>query len=397
METILNTVDLKQNKNNQFDLDGTRVELYHQDKDPDNVNRIIISKEQFKVELLPSKGLSIGEAFSKNRPVFWRNPSPLYNPRSLKIYSDEICINNEPAPGFIYIKTYTGGIELLGLDNWGMPAKNNNGDLMILHGAASLIPIENVSINDEKDKVIISGKFVYRSFPKKPSSNKWYEEGAPLFEVEKIVSFDKNIHKIEIKDIFTNISGKSLTPDWGYHITFYPEKDAEYLVPGKKLMERFDGTIRADYEKWKPSPQDKIRIEEGIIFQDLMKEENNSFVGSECISSILKYKDGSGILCQVPPVPYYQTWFCAGGALTDEFTYKDGAPVLKKNWDGQGIEIGSSALDHNGKTDPTVAKEKELMPGESKTVQIHVTLLDKENLEKHENKITSYNQDRTIA
>ncbi len=44
--------------------------------------------------------------------------------------------------------------------------------------------------------------------------------------------------------------------------------------------------------------------------------------------------------------------------------------VFKRNWDGQGIEIGSSALDHDGNVDPEVPETRALEPGESLEIAI---------------------------
>ena len=47
-----------------------------------------------------------------------------------------------------------------------------------------------------------------------------------------------------------------------------------------------------------------------------------------------------------------------------------------KNWDGMGLEIGSSALDHNGNIDKTVSYEPDLSPGEHRTILLKIEWLD---------------------
>jgi hypothetical protein len=68
----------------------------------------------------------------------------------------------------------------------------------------------------------------------------------------------------------------------------------------------------------------------------------------------LIYPDGSRLEVSTTPSPYFQTWFCNGGKGSGEFTDSNGKSLLRRNWDGMGIEIGSSPLDHNGNIDETV-------------------------------------------
>jgi hypothetical protein len=98
----------------------------------------------------------------------------------------------------------------------------------------------------------------------------------------------------------------------------------------------------------------------------------------------------------MPPAPYFQTWFCAGGAYTQEFTYPDGRPVLTKNWDGQGIEFGSSSLDHDGNVDSTIAHDPVLPPGESLKIGIRVEMLSPQDAAQLKEDISRYNASRTI-
>lgn len=72
----------------------------------------------------------------------------------------------------------------------------------------------------------------------------------------------------------------------------------------------------------------------------------------------------------ITPSPYFQTWFCNGGKGSEEFTDSNGQSLLRRNWDGMGIEIGSSPLDHNGNMDETVEYKQELLMGEKKKIEI---------------------------
>jgi hypothetical protein len=108
------------------------------------------------------------------------------------------------------------------------------------------------------------------------------------------------------------------------------------------------------------------------------------------------YPSGRGISVSFPPSPYFQTWFCNGGANSTEFSYAEtGEPVFRKNWDSQGIEPGSSALDHNGKIDSNVAYEKYLAPGESLENKVEVEVLSEEQADLLYKDILNYNEAST--
>ena len=62
------------------------------------------------------------------------------------------------------------------------------------------------------------------------------------------------------------------------------------------------------------------------------------------------------------------------------------------NWDGMGLEIGSSALDHNKKIDRTVDYEPDLKPGCSMTIPLKIKWLDKKGTEDLARVIRNYNK-----
>ncbi|MBN1143361.1 MAG: hypothetical protein JXA72_03020, partial [Bacteroidales bacterium] len=94
-----------------------------------------------------------------------------------------------------------------------------------------------------------------------------------------------------------------------------------------------------------------------------------------------------------PPSPYFQTWFCNGGANSDEFTFTDNnLPVLTKNWDGQGIEIGSSPLDHDGNIDRSVEYEEILQPGQVFENEIRIDILTGSQVKSLQDDIVGYNR-----
>jgi hypothetical protein len=92
----------------------------------------------------------------------------------------------------------------------------------------------------------------------------------------------------------------------------------------------------------------------------------------------------------VPPSPYFQTWFCNGGKGSKEFTDRNGESILMKNWDGMGLEIGSSALDHDGNIDKTVSYEPDLNPGTHRTIRLKIEWLDEPGAQDLETTINAY-------
>jgi hypothetical protein len=343
--------------------EGCTVKLWHKPPDERKANRLTIIDGSNEYEFFPSKGLSVGQVVIRGTSLFWEQPSDLIHPDTLNLRSEKIHINGIPAPGFMYIATYCAGIELLGLSNWGMPVQDNGtGRLEILHGEASCIPVDEVTVDINMEMILAEASFDFRTF-QGSSSKAWYQRGEKMFRITRKVLITRASGYIEITDSFKNISTRTVTPDWGYHITFRPEPGAVYLVPASKAEPRGGGVLPNDYEVWQPSPDDKQRIEKGVIFKDLHYQSPGNFC-----TSLLEYPDGSGIAINTPPSPYFQTWFCSGGAGSKEFTWDNGEPVLKRNWNGMGIEFGSSALDHDKNTDPDVPPEPPLKPGESRSV-----------------------------
>jgi hypothetical protein len=65
-------------------------------------------------------------------------------------------------------------------------------------------------------------------------------------------------------------------------------------------------------------------------------------------------------------------------------------PVLTQNWDGQGIEIGSSPLDHNGNIDTSVDYRQILQPGEILENRISLEVLKDSQTESILDEILNY-------
>jgi hypothetical protein len=194
----------------------------------------------------------------------------------------------------------------------------------------------------------------------------------------------------QVTDEILNISEVPLVPDWGYHITFRPVAGSRLLVPSARVMARPGGDLPEDVETWHPAAKEKTRSETGIIHQGLMRDSTG---GTGSCKVLLRYPDGLPIVLSFPPSPYFQTWFCNGGAFSEEFTMAGtGEPLLKRNWDGQGVEFGSSPLDHDGNSDPSVSYRAQLEPGESLVNRIGIRLPGEAGGDLLEREIEAYNR-----
>jgi galactose mutarotase-like enzyme len=316
----------------------------------------------------------------------------LFDPDELVLDSDEIRWQGTPQPGMVYIKTFTGGVELLGLSNWGMHYTDpETGEVNVIHGEVSHIPVEQISVTISEDELEVQGSLTVRSF-KGAASLPWYERGKPLYTVTKKVVLKKGQPALFLTDTIANVSAEPLTPDWGYHVTFRPEPGAELFIPSKVIQNRGGEPVPPKHEKWQPSG-DGTRVEVGIIHKE-PRISPDAFGDADGVESLLVYPDGTGIAVTTSPAPYFQTWFCAGGAYTQEFTYPDGTPVLTKNWDGQGIEFGASPLDHDGNVDPSVVYDPVLQAGESMAIKIDIEVLSPQDAVQCKAEIQSYNRTR---
>ena len=380
---------LSLNWNRVFEYNGFRAEIMHRHGEPPNALRIAIVRDDLSIELLPSKGLSVGEVFYGKLPVFWDPPAELPDTDQLNLISPEIAISGKASKGFTYLKTFMAGIEFYGLRNWGMPRKDQHtGEIHPLHGETSNIPVKTVTGQFHRDYLEMTTTFLYRSF-NYDSELPWYESGKPIYKITKTVILPSEANYFKITDRVENITDSIVVPDWGYHITFRPEKGSKLLVPSEKIEERSGGKIPDDIETWYPAINPETRNETGIIHKGLKIFEND---GKKVNKVLMYYPSGRGFVLSFAPTPYFQTWFCNGGANSDEFTLaSNNQPVLKKNWDGQGIEIGSSPLDHNGNIDTSVVYKEILQPGEALENEIKIEMLSGPQVKPLQDDIMSFN------
>lgn len=367
-KTIFNCRNLAANLVNELEENGFRILVYHAESDPNSANRLKVSSDSVVLELLSSKGFSLAQAWINGQAIFWEAPISLCDTENLDLWSDEIKINGNPALGFTFLKTLVAGIELYGLKNWGMPV-TIDGQLHPLHGETSNIPVNEVQFTVENENTCtIESSFIYRTF-RGDEKLPWYKRGEVLFKVTKKIVLTKGTLEFSLEDTIENISNTEQTPDWGYHITFKPEEGAVLKVPSKRFHERNDNPFPDDIETWHKAEIELVRTETGIVHKELRNESG--------VASVLTYPNQTSIEVTVPASPYFQTWFCNGGRGSLEFTDRNNQSILKKNWDGMGIEFGSSALDHNGNVDETVDYYPKLKPGEKKVIRMIFRRLEK--------------------
>jgi len=384
--------DLTSNKYQTIVESGSSVSLIHSSGDPPSVNRILASVNEFEVELLPSKGFSVGQVYLNGQPKLWKPPIGICDPDTLDLFSDEVAINGTPAPGFTFLKTFSAGIEFYGLRNWGMPLYDERKNFLHpLHGETSNIPVDfcDIEINDKE--IRLSASFVYRDIPVK-STGIWYLQGSDLFEVKRLVVIRKDKPQFQLIDSVKNISKEPLKPDWGYHITFLPADGSRLLVPSSSVENRSGDKVPENFDQWSPAKNNQLREETGIIHKGLKtipSENGNLSYG------LVVHPDHTGIKVSFPASPYFQTWFCRGGANTHEFTkVSDGEPLFNRNWDGIGIELGSSALDHNGNTDQSIPEQVLLDPGSLTMITLSIEFVDGNELKQLSEEIRKINETR---
>ena len=359
----VNVRDLSLNENNSYKEYVFSISVFHLPEDPTNANRIRVANQDIEIELLPSKGLSVYQVWIKGKPIFWEAPIGLPDTETLDLWSDEIKINGHAAPGFTFLKTLMAGVELYGLRNWGMPTEID-GKLQPLHGETSNIPVDEVLFSIENENICnVESSFIYRTF-EGDNHLPWYERGEAIFKVTRKLILLKDALEFSFEDTIENISNMPQIPDWGYHITFRPEEGAKYIVPSQKAGLRGGNPLPADIQTWHKAKDESVRTETGILHKNIKVGDNG------LVTSHLVYPDGSGIKVSTTPSPYFQTWFCNGGKDSMEFTDSNNQSILEKNWDGIGIEFGSSSLDHDHNTDQSVPPEPVLNPGETRRITI---------------------------
>lgn len=359
-------VDLRISERKTCSAFGFTVRSYHEPGDPPSVNRISLEREGYRLVLLPSKGLSVGSAFSNGLPIFWDPPLiNLPDPNSIDLDSP-LLVSGTEMRGMGWVKYFTGGVEMLGLRNWGMPLLDKTtGELLPLHGEASVTSVQEIQVVFEPNMVTVSGRFPV------PGG----------FGIRKRITLLRDVPRILIHDTITNTSYETNCPDWGYHVQLYPEPNCRYLIPCKHVVARNRGELPSDdYQYWTPCGE-KERQERGFVHLHPVTHYDQQ-LGGPATRTLLRYPAGHGTLVTIPQCAYLLSWHSSGGADSDEFVVPSPAPrrkhthkVLTRNWDGVGPEFGASSLDHDELISAPVEREA-LPPGGCLELRLAIESLD---------------------
>ena len=345
------------------------VSLIHVANDPEGVYRLYIKKNDCCLELCPSKGLSVRDTTLAGRSIVGEPPlEDLPDPRKIDL-DGEMIYNGKIISGLNWIRYFAASIEMLGLIHWGMNKKDSEGKLLVLHGNASLIPIEKAIIQISEDIIEVKGEYyIY-------NANDIYKQGIekPIYKVNKSIQLLTSKNALLLIDTITNETSDALIPDWGYHIQLRPEPKCKLLFPKSDKKLRGGGQLPTDYNEWNPGDPAK-RTEKGLIYKNIPI--TSTFPdGQPACEALLEYENSTGTRCLYTPAPYTLGWYSCGGSESDEFLDLDGRRIFTKNWDGVGPEIGASDLDNNGEVSENI-EVRELASGESMKLQIYVEPID---------------------
>lgn len=337
--------------------------------DAEPVLRIVVHGEGARLELAPSKALALIALSFDGDEVFWDPPfSSLPDPATVDLRR-AVAIHGAPVPGSEWLRWFGGGIELLGLDHWGM----FDGAERPLHGNVTLIPVETIEVEKQGGAIAIVGVLEVAD----PLAVIPPLDAPRYYRVVRRVTLDPAARAVHLTDTITNISTTARTPDWGYHIQFRPEPVCRFEVPADEVYPRRKrGSGEAVDLRWRPARDPAVREERGYVHRGVRYDA--AFPdGTPACGARLTYPGGAAVECLLPPAPYVLAWFSCGGAHDPAFAEPDShppQPLFDRPWDGVGPEIGASDLDHGSDGDPAV-NATTLEPGESLTLQILVRRL----------------------
>lgn len=382
------------NRNNlQFEFPDGLAQWYHHGGDDVSVKRLRIWYQQFCITLLPTKGLSVLECSIDQTPLFWDPPvETLCNPKHLDL-SQGLLIHGKKTEGTAWISQFMCGVEMLGLDTWGMNYRDSEGVLHVLHGNISSIPALDIKIFPSSETTLHIGGVlkVYDPIAVLPEQGQ-----APMWQVTKTIELRSDTNELVIDDQILNVSSRTAFADWGYHVQLRPKDGCSFIVPSGHVEERFGGAVGSDHHVWKRAQKVTEREERAYVHTKLKADKN-------LVQGLLSYPDGSGIGMRFPHAPYTMVWNSSGGAQSKEFrSSKDSQKILiPKPWDGVGPEIGASDLDHGQRVDPAVV-QKSLQPGEAIRLSLSFTTLAPSQVQKWKKEILGlesieYSDDQILA
>lgn len=368
-------------------IDEIDVKLYREPADDESVRRLRIESGDSTLVLMPSKGLNILSCSFGGRDLFWEPPLDRIPASERLDLTASILINGEPVEGARWLEGFTGGVEMMGLDHWGIFGRSPEGELLTLHGNISYVPVSSVEIGkDAEGRVVCEGSLkiygpVETVRPQIDTPARW--------EVVRRVILNPTKRTLTLQDRIINLSDSPAFPDWAYHVQLKPEAGCRFLIPSGAAAPRFGGDCEADFETWTPAAEESVREERGYVHKKLLTENG-------AVPTLLRYPDGTGIEARIPHAPFTLGWFSCGGRQGTEFLLPENpeTPFIPRSWNGVGPEVGASALDHDGNTDPEIG-ERKLNPGESRRLELSVRLLETDEAAALEETIVARQAERT--
>jgi hypothetical protein len=371
------------------------VSRYRTESDAEDVRRLRLSWDGGSIDLLPTKGLSIGAYVHGSWKPFWEPVVPgLISPDREDLLGP-MLVNGARMESMRWLENFAGCVELLGFSNWGMPRKEDEGGVTLpLHGEASHIPVSSLEItvcavggaagagsveSASLPIAVIHGRVpVPEAWWREPDTSRpWYERGRSQWRLDRRLVLSLESPRLVMVDEVKNVGDASRHLDWGYHYQFRAENGARLLIPSESVEGRFEPEVPGGFERWTPSPDaadsaadsgapgaTSKRYERGYIHKGLDIE--TSPIGTPVVRGLASYPSASSTCFVMPAATYTLSWFSCGGAGSLEFAFPErpNESALPVSWDGMGPEIGSSALDDDGNVDPGISHPP-VAPGES--------------------------------
>jgi hypothetical protein len=340
------------------------IQEVHDDYD---VRRLRVSWSGGSLELLPTKGLSIGRYFHDNWDPFW-------DPVVLSVISPDreqltapLLVEGRITEGMRWLENFSGCIELLGLSNWGMPEKDTvSGRTKPLHGEAARIPVDSVGFSLFEDLLRIEASFNLNSrwWMEPEGIIPWYRRGYLDWNIKRTIFLHTRVPGLEILDRIRNISTATAVPDWGYHFQLRARSGAQLEIPSRRVVCR-EGDEPEDprWNQWTAAKDETQREERGYIHLGL--EAETGPLGTDVVRGFARYPGGPDTRFTIPAASCTLSWFSCGGGKSLEFARPEASDqsMMPLPWDGMGPEIGSSPLDPEGIVDQAI-NHQVLAPGE---------------------------------
>ncbi|MFP4484183.1 MAG: DUF4432 family protein [Spirochaetaceae bacterium] len=368
--TLFTETDLRTGEFTRREVGPVVAETFRGSGDAADVRRLRLSWEAGELELLPTKGLTVGPLRHGEWRPFWEPVVPgLISPEDEDLLG-AMLIHGERVESMRWLENFAGCVELLGLSNWGMAYRPPKGAVTLpLHGEASHVPVSEVQVAAVEGCVVARAPFEVRHawWDDPDTSVSWYRRGVRRWGVVRTIIMDTEVQALHLVDEITNLGGEAAQPDWGYHYQLRAVEGARLLIPSESVEDRFGGEVPERFEAWEATPDPAVRYERGYIHKGVTVE--TSPIGTAAVRGAAIYPDGTSTLVTMPASTYTLSWFSCGGKGSMEFAFPERPreSAVAVAWDGMGPEIGASPLDHDGNADPRIRHEP-VPPGGAQTL-----------------------------